>query len=476
MKRFSKYLLTFFFIVVTTNHSQTINDALVLSFPGIGSSAKALGMGNAYNALSYDYSGSLFNPAGLGTASRFEFSGSLLYNSFENSTDFFGNTSDYSNSNTDLSQVGFVFPMPTSRGSLVFSLGFNQSKNFNSALKFDGFNNGSTSMIQSLLGKGDISYQLYLTDTTGTQTPIKGKLNQSGDVLEEGKINKWVLAGAVEVSRGVFFGASLNIISGSYKSDRRYYEDDTRNIYDESVLTDPSESFTADFQTLYLNDILDWDISGWDFKVGVLYKMPQFLKLGATIKFPTQYTIKEKYTVNGTSEFGTGSTGSTVEMDPIYDEYEYDITTPFEFSGAIAYELADLTLSADATFIDYTQMEFGDGLPTSFVSENNRAITEVFREVINYNIGFEYRLPYPYIAIRGGFIMQPSAYKDDPSEFNRKYITAGIGFMADKTISLDFAYAHGWWKNIGDNYGFEDSRTYQDITADNFIVTLRYLF
>lgn len=473
MKRFSKYLMLLIFLAVTTNYSQNINDALRLAFPGIGSSARALGMGNAYNALSYDFSGSLFNPAGLGTASRFEFSGSLLYNSFDNNADFFNTSTDYSNSTTNLSQVGFVFPMPTSRGSLVFSLGFNQSKNFNSALKFDAFNNGSTSMIQSLLGEGDISYQLYLTDTTGTQTPINGKLNQSGDVLEEGKINNWSLAGAIEVSKGVFFGASLNILAGNYKSDRRYYEDDTRNIYDASVLTDPSEPFTADFQSFYVNDVIDWDISGWDFKVGILYRMPEFLKLGATVKFPTQFTLEEKYYVEATSQFGTGT---TVEMDPINNESEYDITTPYEFTGALAFEMAALTISAEATFIDYTQIEFGDGLNPGIVSDNNRTITEVFQEVLNYNLGIEYRLPYPYITLRGGFIMQPSAYKDDSSDFDRKYITGGIGFMPNKTLSLDFAYAHGWWKNVGDNYGFEDSRTYHDITSNNFVFTMRYLF
>jgi hypothetical protein len=48
--------------------------------------------------------------------------------------------------------------------------------------------------------------------------------------------------------------------------------------------------------------------------------------------------------------------------------------------------------------------------------------------------------------------------------------------MPNKTLSLDFAYAYGWWKNVGDNYGFEDSRTYHDITSNNFIFTMRYLF
>lgn len=471
----NKFLLILFVILLggSVTYSQNINDALRLAFPGIGSSANALGMGNAYNAVGNNFAGSFFNPAGLGLASRMEFSGSFLYDSFDNSTDFLGNSTTFSNNVTNLSQVGFVFPMPTSQGSLVFGLGFNQSKNFNKALEFDGFNSTNTSMIQSLLGFGDISYELFLTDTSGTQTPINGNLNQSGDIIEEGKINNWSLSGAVEVSPGVFVGGALNILSGNYKSDRRYYEDDTRDFYDASVRTDPLEPSTADFETFYFNDVIDWDIQGWDFKLGFLYKLPNFLKFGATVKFPTNYTIKEKYYVEARSEFGTGT---IYEMDPIENEVEYDIQTPYEFTGAIAYEIAGLTISADATFIDYTQIEFGDGLNEGLVSQNNRDIKNNFKEVFNYNFGFEFKLPYPFITIRGGFIMQPSAYKDDPSEFDRKYVTGGIGIMPNKTLSLDFAYAHGWWKNYGDNYGFNVSRTFQDISTNNFIVTLKYLF
>ncbi len=465
--------LLLFAIGLTQIYPQNINDGLRLAFPGVGSNARTLGMGNAYNALSNDFSGSLYNPAGLGLASRMEFSGSFLYNSFDNSTDFLGNTNNFSNSTTNLSQVGFVFPMPTARGSLVFSLGYNQSKNFNSALEFDGFNSTSTSMIQSLLGRNDIAYELYLTDTTGNNTPINGNLNQSGDIIEEGKINKWSLAGAVEVARGMFFGATLNILSGSFNSDRRYYEDDTRNNYGAAVWTDPLEPNTADFETFYFNDIIDWDIQGWDFKVGFLYKLPHFLKLGATIKFPTMYTIKEKYYVEARSDFGTGT---SYEIEPINSEVEYDIQTPYEFTGALAYEMAGLTLSAEATFIDYSQIEFDDGLDEGLVSDNNRAIKENFREVINYNLGLEYQIPFPHISVRAGFIMQPSAYNDDPAEFNRKYFTAGLGIMPNKIMSLDFAYAHGWWQTYGDNYGVNVSRTFQDITTDHFVVTMRYMF
>ncbi|MDZ7765405.1 MAG: hypothetical protein U5K00_13420 [Melioribacteraceae bacterium] len=102
-----------------------------------------------------------------------EFSGSFLYDSFDNSTDFLGNTTTFSNNVTNLSQVGFVFPMPTSQGSLVFGLGFNQSKNFNKALEFDGFNSTNTSMIQSLLGFGDISVRIIFNGYLGNANSYK---------------------------------------------------------------------------------------------------------------------------------------------------------------------------------------------------------------------------------------------------------------------------------------------------------------
>lgn len=467
-------LVVLFVIPGSVLFSQNFNDALRLSFPGIGSSAKALGMGNSYTALSYDFSGTMFNPAGLGFANRFEFSGSLEYDSFNNDVTFFDNLTSYSNSATNLNQFGFVFPMPTTRGSLVFALGFNQTKSFNSAVQFDGFNNTNTSLIQEMASQNDdITYELFLTDATGIQTPINGQLNQSGDITESGRINKWSLSGAIEVAQSVFVGATLNIISGDYRSDRRYYEDDTRNIYDSSVRTDPEEPLTADFQTFFINDILEWDLSGWDAKIGFLYVLPEGLNLGASIKFPSQFTVNEKFFVDASSEFAD----AVFYLDPPIDnEYEYDIKTPFEFTGAAAYSVSGVTLSGEVNYIDYTQMEFGGDLDEALISRNNKDIKELFMGVVNYNLGVEYILPYPSLALRAGFIMQPSAYKDGPSEYDRKFITAGIGISPNKKFSLDFAYAYGWWKNFGDNYGADVSRTYHDITRNNFIVSFNYMF
>lgn len=458
--------------------AQDYNDAFRVSELGLGSNARALGMGNAYTAVSDDFSAASYNPAGFGLLKRMEFAGGINYSNYKNNAEFFGQKTDYSNSQTKLDQFSFAFPFPVIRGSLVVAVGYSRDKDFNNALSFNGFNPGNSSMIQALSGKNDASYYLYLTDANGN-TPISGQLQQSGTVLSSGGIGKWSFSGATEVSRNVFVGGSLNIYNGDFKRTREYYEDDVKQVYGNSVLTDPDKATTADFRTFYLNDIIDWDITGWDAKIGLLYQAGRYAHFGASIKFPTSYTIKEKYTETGRSEFGTGA---SYTIDPVIeDNVEYDITTPFIFTGGGSVNYHGLVASVDLSFIDYTQMEYDNsdsdgGLAAEKIAKNNRDIKELFSGVMNFNAGLEYRIPETDLRVRGGFILNPSPFKDDPSDFDKKYITTGIGFLANEAFAFDVAYAHGWWKDLGDNYSSGVSRTYQDISYNNLIFTVSYRF
>jgi hypothetical protein len=300
-----------------------------------------------------------------------EFAGGLNYSKFNNSASFFGNKTDYSNSDTKLDQISFAFPFPTMRGSLVFAVGYNRDRDFNGALKFNGFNNSNTSMIQALSGKDDLPYYLFLTDANGNTPSINGQLNQDGTTLSSGSIGRWAFSGAVEVARNVFVGATVNVISGNFQRSRDYYEEDVKGIY-RNVQTDPTDASTLGFNLFYLNDILDWDISGWDANVGVLYQArtsaDYALRFGADIKFPTSYTVKEKYTVTGSARFASVTRDLT---DPIVSEIEYDISTPYVFSGGVAFGYKGLIFSGGLSFIDYTQMEFSSGLNASDMSYNN---------------------------------------------------------------------------------------------------------
>lgn len=331
-------------------------------------------------------------------------------------------------------------------------------------------------MIQALLGYGDIPYQLYLTDSTGNNTPINGKLTQSGTMVTKGSISTWGFSGAVEIAKNIFVGATLDVFSGSMTRTRDYYEDDLNGTY-RNILTDPSSPDTRGFKTFNLNDTHDYDISGWDAKVGVMYQSKvrsnSAFRLGADIKFPSFYTIKENYLTDAYADFATTRIPLPEQLS---SNYEYDLTTPYVFSGGTSFNYQGLILSGGVSYIDYTQMEYTDGMNTVDKNSLNKDIRENFRGVLNYNLGAEYTIPEINVRVRTGFMNFTSAYKDDPSDFDKKYFTFGLGVLADEAFAIDAAYTYGWWKTVGDNYGFNESRTFQDVKNHNLIFTFAYRF
>ena len=474
MIKFSKILLfplLITFLYTNNSFSQGIPDVLRLGEPGIGLGARALGMGNSYIGLSDDASAMFFNPAGLALIKEIEVSGGINYDRVKNNTTFFNSKTNVRNNSTKFNRFSIVLPYPTYKGSLVFGAAFQSVKNFNSSISFDGFNNGSNSMIQDLLDT-DVPFDLFLTDTANN-TPINGKLNQSGNILSKGSINNWAFSGAVEISKNLFVGLTVNGISGSFNSNNDYFEDDAKNLYQGETAV--GEPFTTDFKTLHLNRILNWDLKGWFAKAGLLYQINKHARFGATVQFPQYYTIEEQFLVSGYSEFGTGNFVD-LDTDKYSDNVRYDIVTPFKFSAGFSFSISGLLLNAEGSYTDYTQLSIENqkGLSIQYVGGVNKDIINSLDQVFSYNLGAEYIIPVAGLRIRGGYFVQPSAYKNDPTQFDKKYVTAGLGFLLAQNIGVDIGYAHGWWKNIGDNYGVNVSRTFQNITSDRILVDLTY--
>jgi len=65
-------------------------------------------------------------------------------------------------------------------------------------------------------------------------------------------------------------------------------------------------------------------------QIGILAKLDRYVNIGATIKFPRTYTIKDVYIVNGSSNFT--NTPTHFIYGPASDRLEYDVVTPYEFT------------------------------------------------------------------------------------------------------------------------------------------------
>ncbi len=479
--------------------AQFVEDALRLGAPGLSVGARSLGLGTAYTGVADDFSAAYWNPAGLGQIRLNEVSFGLsnlsfgnkstLFNSFRDTNTFFGNNTSTTNSSTNLNSAGLVYAVPTERGSLVFALGYGRQSDFTAGSSFNGFN-PRNSIVQSWAANGalpppdsTIAEQLALavvdTLTGRFYSPIGDSLTQSGRVFEGGGINFFTVAGSIEAAQNVYLGLTLNFISGSYSYRRNYFETDANNIY--------QGRFPYDLSQISVTENLETDISGFNAKLGFLYAPTPNSRVGLTVKTPSWVTARETFTSSAASDFYTGLPNHLAVDFPVAKN-EYDVKTPFSFSGGFSVTENIVTLVGDLEYTDWSQLEFSSSGTFSSAFNDyllglNSTIKDTLQATVNLRGGIEVALPKTDISLRAGFAYLPSAYRFESSSNAQKYITAGIGFLLDNSIALDLGYAHGFWdvshvvyKGQNQNRNSFSTETSEQIRTNTLIATFAYRF
>jgi long-subunit fatty acid transport protein len=446
-------------------------DALRFSFSNLGTGARAMSMGGAYVGVADDFSATFWNPAGLGQIRRFEFVGGFDNVNINNSATYLNSVQNYSNNGTNLGSIGIALPVETVQGSLTFAIGYNRPQDFTAAVSAKGYNPyssvaGSMYYDPSSID-GDMAYRLFLEDTLGN-VRIRGNVNQVATILEEGRLGSWAFAGAIEAAKDLFFGASLDLYAGTYSYSREINETDTQNRY-----LNYQEGIHTGWQGLNLVSTLDQDISGVGAKLGILYRLHEIARIGLTIKTPSLLSVKESWTDRGSAFFNNGS-----ETDRVDGKTEYDIVTPFQFSGGVSITLDYLLLSASAELTDWSQMKFKNSQDQNAEADANRSIKELFRTTLNLRGGGEFLVPGTELRLRAGYAILPSPYKDDPASYARQLLTCGVGYTIDNSVTLDATYMRGWSDNYEYLYGGSSSGTRIDekVKSNNVMVTLLYRF
>lgn len=461
------------------SNAQFPEDALRFATPGMGVGTRAMGMGNAYTGVASDYSALFWNPAGLAQMEHSEFSFGLSYLNYKNQSSYLGTSQSYNNNSTTLNALGLVFPAQVRRGSLVFAFGYNRQTDFTTGVSFNAFNPNS-SIVQTYARNGaavngnpsGVAWELYLADTTKDAqgnsfyySPIINRVTQIGKVLEGGGLNNYSAGGAVDVAKDVSVGVAVNYVSGTYKYDRTYKEQDNRNIYSSTVNGSPLQ-----FDQFTQDDFVESDLSGFNAKLGLLYRVPDRFRFGINIKTPTTLRVKETF---GSTYKAYFDNGDVVAPDPSTSAGEYDVATPWVFSAGASGIFHDLVLSGDIEYTDWTELEFRNANPD--VIALNKEIKDIFRATLNLRAGAEYDFKQIGVRVRGGFIYNPSPYQGDPSSFDQKYYTAGLGFLLSQDTMLDLAFAHGRWKTFRYNYTGSPQLT-EDVSTNNLKATFSFRF
>jgi len=459
-----------------------LSDALRISVGGQIMDARSLGMGNSNSVINDTYSATLRNPASLGLARKFTFNTSVGLNLYNNEAVFLQDTILGQRTQTTLSEAGMIIPLSndTTDHNFVISLGYNRTKDFNRTLQFSGFNSSNSSLIEDLTSVNSylvrdllLSYPYYdpqTGDYISDRTVINnGNLSQVGDVLENGSVNFWSFGLAYEFAYNIFFGASFNYNVGSYQRNGEFTESNSTGYYQDTLRTIADNPLTAGFQSFYINDIKNWVFNGYDLRFGILYRLFNFIGVGVSVKSPTITSISEDHYFTGKSQF---STENTVEVDTVISN-KFTVQSPYEFTVGADVNLWIITATAEVTYIDYTQMQFTDGLGVPEMSGLNKDIIGTYTQTFNVKAGAELRLPFTGLSFRAGAMLIPYPVEDTPFENDRKYITAGAGITSgDGAIEFHLAGILGFWDEVSVDYGSSVSEVTETIYSMNIMGSL----
>ncbi|MBO6516160.1 MAG: hypothetical protein JJ975_06390 [Bacteroidia bacterium] len=432
-------------------------DALRYSSSDIGSTARSMGAGGAFGALGADLSSMQINPAGLALfrTNSFTISGQMA--NAKSKTEYQGNTKRDYDFGLNVPSVGLVFHngkyenrRPAKKGWLNtnFAMAINQTNNFNGIVNYNGSNdqnsmlnyfaeraNGlsinelSASSEELSYGYNDLetmAWEAYLIDSVGLRTyhpaidDLDRALSQKNVISTSGSTNDISLSLSSNYENKFYLGGGISLTTVRYKEENRFTE------VDESTNLDNWAAWTLE-QNLLTKGI---GVSG---NLGIIVRPNEKLRVGAAIKTPTIYSLKDEYYDELNVDFDDGTFGNYQSSEGFY---EYKVLSPMRttLSGAYIFGKSGF-ISTDVEIMDYSMMRLRPAI-SAFEIANDR-IGEKYGRAVNLRIGGEYVLN--VVRLRAGFARYSSPLTNArDNNLTRTFLTTGIGIQ-DKRWALDMA-------------------------------------
>ncbi|HXS38105.1 MAG TPA: hypothetical protein VN721_15485 [Flavipsychrobacter sp.] len=447
--------------------AQDVTDALRFSYLQPQGTARSMGFGNATGSVGGDFSTLSINPAGIGIyrSSEIEFTPSLKINSVDGQ--YLGNTVSSDNTRFNFNSVGVVFSSSrkgrryqNSKWKAVsFGIGVNRMADFNRDYSYSGNNSGPKSSTatdafeaDANLNPGDIQqpgtpgylgYQAFLIDTTGnpnqpyaTIVPWKNGINQIRTVSERGGINELDISFGGNYMEKLMLGATIGIPILNYS---------TTTTYSETALSaDPN------FNTFTYSENGTTNGTGINLKLGLIYKISDYFRIGAAVHTPTYYSMHDDYS---TSISSVTALGGNQNVPPNENVFDYSLTTPWRgilsatgFFGKYGF------ISADYEYVNYSTAHFnyggGYGDQTNQV---NQQIKSTLGSASNIRVGAEGRITNIFM-LRLGFDYYGNPYQNSNGvNCNAIAISGGFGFRFPHWF-VDAALVHTQYNGIEQPY------------------------
>lgn len=496
--------------IASAASAQSALEGYALAQPDLFGTARFMGMGGAFGALGGDMSTLSYNPGGIGVYRSSEI-GATMNLDFQSSDMKFGNFATKDNHTLFMmNNAGYIGAIRLNSNVMPnFNWGFTYNRRANFNRRYSGYdgaipnsmsnyiagianNNGITTGDVTETGRFDPYYPndgyyaapwiTILGASSHLITP-EGKDSDTrwyglyGDgtsgtskvtVQEEGGIDEYNLAFGGNFGNIVFWGMDFGITDLSLTR---------KTLYSESL-----DNAYLGGATDFVRSRADWDMysyykvggTGFNYKLGLIFKPIQELRLGFTFHTPTWYSLTEYFYANTQYSYPDTNIPSGFQQTGGGFEGVNDVNfrTPWRFIASAAGVIADrMIVSIDVDWTGMQYMHFSSPYYDSDSFESavnpsadpyyytNSDIKDYYKTSVTFRAGVEYRIS-DNVSARVGYAHVSEPVKSDakdnrlpiytsstnmsPSyEFDNTtdYITAGLGYRY-KHFYLDAAYVN----------------------------------
>jgi len=471
-------------------YSQNEIDALRFSMISPMGTARFISTGGAFSALGGDFSTLSTNPAGIAIYRGSEFTVTPSLNFTRVNSSFFGTTEEDIKYNFGLSNIGFVFARSESNalkesGWMGFQLGFgfNSLLDFNSRSIYEGFNTQNSLMsafLERAISETNFNStepESYLDDfTTGLawDTWLLGFdtiantyfIDMPNNVLQRrstttsGSIRELNVSFGANYANRLYLGASFGFPFVRFEEEFTFSEENSTGII--------SEFNSLDFgQTLKING------TGFNFKLGAIYRVTDMIRIGAALHTPTFYNLEDEMETNMNSDlasFGKKSASSAIQY------FDYELNTPLRLITGLGLIFGTSGLmSIDYEYADYTQMRLRG--ENDLFTHENRLIRNSFQKQHTIRLGGEVRLS--PIVLRAGYAIASNPFNPDINDLTKSTISGGIG-IRERGYFVDIGYYLNLYSEKFYQYynltGSRVSSVDKDISKQGFVMTVGFRF
>jgi len=478
--------------------AQTDVDALRYSQLTFGGTARGMGVCGAFGALGADMTSLSSNPAGLGVYRSSEFVLTPAIYNIKTTTNYIGNSGVDYKYNFNFSNFGLVVSKlhTDSKGNIKqsgfvttnFAFASNRLASFHGQFFIEGFNEknslldryvqdanaavvGPSGITGALPFTAGMGYQAYLINPDPADTfkytsvVPNGRVLQRQSIETRGALDEFLLSFGANYDNKIYMGASIGIPSIRYRQKSNYSETDT-------------EDTIAVFESFSLEEHLETNGLGINLKLGLIYRINDFIRIGGAIHTPTYMSLTDNFYSSISSDLDTLQVTNYLSPD---GSYNYSLTTPWRLIGSLGFILKKLGFfSVEYEFVNYGQAFYrfktGSTADKLAAQQINTDIQVKYGPAHNIRMGAEAK--YKIFRFRAGFAFYTTpfdrGYAAPASDNHRRTVSAGFGIRQDEYF-IDFAYARTTVNEYYAPYTLDNESTQgtvNKIAQNNFLLTL----